>query len=368
MQGASEGSVWYRLEKRIKTWVIQQLARYAQRKTVPAEQIDWSGIRRILVVRQHDQFGDFLLTTPAIYALRRKFPNAFICLVVRSYLYPVAQNNPDVDDVLVFRTTGFLRGMMRPYDLAVVFNTVSHSLSSDLIARLSRAPLLLGPETPMFDHCATNPFYTLVSPVDSAVKHQMQRNLDVVRYIGAETSETDYRFALNDAELRSAAQMLSEFCSDGLGRLVAVHFGTGDVRKKYPVRLLAELCNRIAKNGEYRILLFHAPGESEFRNELLLELETTPIDAPEMSLREVAGIVKNADLLICNDTGVLHLAAGVGTASLSFHATSDPAVWKPTASRHVALYASNGDISSITVRKALSEALKLLEKGESKSL
>ncbi|MBT5873633.1 MAG: glycosyltransferase family 9 protein [Candidatus Latescibacteria bacterium] len=364
MQGASEGPVWYRLEKKLKTWAIQQLARRAQRKAVNVEHVDWSNIRRILVVRQHDQFGDFLLTTPAIYALRRQFPKSFISLVVRPYLYPVAQNNPDVDEVLVFRSAGFLRGMIRRFDLAIVFNTVSHSLSSDLIARLSRASLVLGPETPTFDHCATNPFYTLVSPVDSAVKHQIQRNLDVVRHIGANTSETDYRFTLKDAEHRSAAHMLSEHGGDRIGRMVAVHFGTGDVRKRYPISMLADVCNGIARRGQHRILLFQAPGEIELRNELLLQLEPQPISAPAMSLRQVAVIMKNADLLICNDTGVLHLSAAVGTPSLSFHATSDPAVWKPPASRHVALYASDGEISSIPVKKALSEALHLLEKGE----
>src|ERR1700690_4079022 len=73
------------------------------REVLRPKSLDRSAVRSILVVRQHDQLGDFLLSTPALRALREHFPAARIGLVVREYFEEIARLVPFVDDVLVFR-------------------------------------------------------------------------------------------------------------------------------------------------------------------------------------------------------------------------------------------------------------------------
>ena len=65
--------MWYPIEKRLKTRVLKWLASHplGNRRTPPGE-VDIERIGRILIIRQHDQFGDFLLTPPAIHALRAR--------------------------------------------------------------------------------------------------------------------------------------------------------------------------------------------------------------------------------------------------------------------------------------------------------
>jgi len=363
--------MWYNLEKKVKTWAVRQLDRRLPRTIHTPEEIEWSSVKRILVIRQHDQFGDFLLTTPAIRALRNRFPSAYMALVVRPYLSPVAQNNPDVDDVFMFQESGWgwrplqsinlFKKVRNNFDLAVVFNTVSHSLSSDLIARISQAPLVLGPAEPTFDHCDGNPFYTLVAPVDVKPKHQLQRNLDVVRYIGADTQDESYGFALTDDERISGFRIKSDLVPGPGVKTVAVHFGTKDLNKRYPIPRLAALCNRISQSdNQVRLIIIRAPGETAAFKELVSRLESIPSVAPEMKLREVAALLNAVDLLVCNDTGILHLASGVKTPTVSFHAISDPAMWKPPGSRHRALHAENGDISTVPVDLALGKVMESL--------
>jgi len=353
--------MWYPIEKRLKTRVLKWLASHPLgHRRAPPGTVDTDRIDRILIIRQHDQFGDFLLTTPAIHALRARFPAARLSLVVRAYLYPVALNNPDVDEVLLFHESGFrwrprdIRSfvdlMRDPVDLAVVFNTVSHSLSSDLIAWLSGAPVVLGPETPTFDHLDHNPFYTINVPVRPEPRHQIQRNLDVVRHVGADTDDLSYRYAMT-AEERAAGRAVLDGLAGDPGRsggpVVAVHFGTGDAKKRYPVEQLARVCDALAARRSVRILVIPAPGEEALLR-ALREAASTPLHgAPPLSLREVAGVIGAADLLVCNDTGVLHLAAAVETPTLSFHATSDPAYWKPPGRRHRAFYAASQRIEEI---------------------
>ena len=85
---------------------------------------------------------------------------------------------------------------------------------------------------------------------------------------------------------------------------------------------------------------------------------------PTLSLRIVAALLDQLNLLICNDTGVLHLAAAVNTPTVSFHAISDPAVWKPVGPRFIGLFARNGSIGAIPVDEvitAVQDALAMSE-------
>lgn len=382
--------MWYPIEKRIKNRVLKWLADHplGQRRAPPGQPgqpggVDTDGIGRILIIRQHDQFGDFLLTTPAIRALRGRFPDAHLTLVVRAYLYPVARGNPDVDDVLVFHESGWkwrprdigsFVGLMRnPVDLAVVFNTVSHSFSSDLIAWLSGAAVVMGPATPTFDHLDHNPFYTVNVPVDPEPRHQIQRNLDVVRQVGADTDDLSYAYAMSEDERTGGRELIDGLAGGtaGPGRsrrsgrsggpVVAVHFGTGDARKRYPVEQLARVCDELAARLAARVLVIPAPGEDELLRALREAVSAPVHSVPPMELRRVAGVLSAADLVVCNDTGVLHLAAAVGTPTLSFHATSDPAWWKPPGARHRAFYAVSRRIEDIPADRVWREIAAMLD-------
>jgi len=351
--------MWYHIEKKIKTWLLKHLSAGQPTQCLNPEDIDWSSIHNILVIKQHDQFGDFLLTTPAIRALRLKCPKAKISLVVRNYLYPIAQGNPDVDKICIFyesawdwtpmRIYEFKVFLRQPYDLAVVFNTVSHSFSSDMIAYFSRAKITLGPELPTFDHMNYNPFYSLNAPVDPGPKHQTLRNMDVVRYIGAETDDLSYRFSLSKVEGSEGKRVIRMLLGDNVGPVLAIHFGTKDPEKRYPIHRLAEIIDCIVKTGQYKIIVIPSPDEDELLNQLHNNTKCDLVVLPPMALRKVAAFLSNIDLLLCNDTGILHLASAVRTPSISFHARSDPSIWKPVGIRHVALYAKAGDIKLINV-------------------
>ena len=55
----------------------------------------------VLIVRQHDQLGDFLMSTPVFRELKRALPDCRISVVLTRYTEPVAQNNPHIDEIIV---------------------------------------------------------------------------------------------------------------------------------------------------------------------------------------------------------------------------------------------------------------------------
>src|SRR3954467_10167457 len=108
---------------------------------------------RILLVRLR-QIGDVVFTTPAVHALRRRFPDAHLSYIVEPAAAPIVVNNPHLDDVIVAPRRGGVRGLLdglalgrrlraERYDLAIDFHGGPRA---SLLTWLSGAPERLGYE------------------------------------------------------------------------------------------------------------------------------------------------------------------------------------------------------------------------------
>jgi ADP-heptose:LPS heptosyltransferase len=309
------------------------------REVVNPESVDRRSIRSILVVRQHDQLGDFLLSTPVVRALREHFPTARIGLLVREYFQGIARLIPSVDEVLVYRERlsgwswsngrSFLQGLRSGWDLAVVPTTVSHSLTSDLLGHFSGARYLLGSEARLFPGATRNFFYNLVARGCGAHRHQTQCNLDIVRHIGVDTADLSPRLAIPDSERRQALRDLGAMGYNPEIPAIAMHLGAGKKPNRWPVARFARLARRLADLGEVQILLFWGPGEDELRTLFAGSAGVKTIDLGHPGLSRLAAFCAESTALVCNDTGIMHLGAAAGTPVVAIFGPTDPEIWKP---------------------------------------
>jgi ADP-heptose:LPS heptosyltransferase len=318
-----------------------------------------AAVRRLLVVRAHDQLGDFLLATPALLALRRRFPDAHVTLLVDRYLAPLALHQPDVDRVLITpwgRGTGeprsqlgFWRALRETrYDLALVLNTVSHSLTTDLLARAAGAACVAGPTVPPLKDAAGAPLYDWAfEPARPAGPHLIERALAAVAPLGCGEVPRAYRFALTGDEQAIGARLRAGLPD---GPVVAVHVGTKDAANRYPIPLWIEAAERVSERLGAHLALFDAPDARAARDQLGRGLAAPHTALPPLTLRETASVLARTDLCLCHDSAPLHLAAAVGTPTVSIHGRSDAALWKPPGDSHVALQAP--DFLPASVRPA----------------
>jgi ADP-heptose:LPS heptosyltransferase len=79
---------------------------------------------------------------------------------------------------------------------------------------------------------------------------------------------------------------------------------------------------------------------------------------PARGIDVYAAICSSLDLLVCNDSGAMHIASAVGVPTVSFHSLGDPKEWAPQHDRAVAFHAPH-DIAAIPVAAAL-EAVRAL--------
>jgi heptosyltransferase-2 len=79
----------------------------------------------------------------------------------------------------------------------------------------------------------------------------------------------------------------------------------------------------------------------------------------------VAALLKQMDIVVTNDTGIMHLAAAVGTSTLSLFGPTDPLQWAPLGRNHKFILGRGGDINTIEVSKVFDSVMKLtkLSKG-----
>jgi ADP-heptose:LPS heptosyltransferase len=302
------------------------------------EDLDLESLTGVLVIRQHDQLGDLLLSTPAFRALRQALPGARITVVAREYTYRVLENNPDIDQILVFpeklrlasplRLWRLWQGLRQGHQLAVVLNTVSHSLSSDLLALFSRARYVLGSAENPFPVGRDNIFYNLLAPAPETRLHETIRNLKILEYVGIPPAGLGERLELNDSEMSEGKEFLYRQHLNP-ERTVGIHLGASNLCNRWPCQQYAKLSDWLISEYGYQVAVFWGPGEQELGERFLGLAQNKAAIISGLDLRRLAAVIKPLKLMVCNDTGVMHLSAAVGTPTFAIFGRSRPDHWRP---------------------------------------
>jgi ADP-heptose:LPS heptosyltransferase len=294
------------------------------------------GTYNILVVRV-DGVGDMIMTGPFLRELRRAFPDARITLIVAPEASNLVETCPHVDRILTLRlppativrqplrwwhplwrrigALSFARRHLWPesYDLAIVPRWAEDPYEATVLTYLSGAPRRVGySEDTSADKQAKNRgydrFFTEVVD-DRSVKHEVQRNLDLLSVLGVAPSDDRLEAWLSKEDENFAVEILG---SAGAKTLVALGPGAGSARRMWPIERFVETGRWFADRG-FRLLIVGGPGEEALGAELHRHLGSDVIDLTgRATLRQTAALLRRCILFCGNDAGPMHLAAAVG--------------------------------------------------------
>ena len=356
---------------------------------------DPARVERLLILKPHDQLGDFLLATPTLRALRERFAKARIVLVTREFLAPLATRNHDVDEVWTLPRVQDAAGAARWLDVVVkvarfrpdvafVLNSVSRSKSADALAALARPKLVVGrsrvyagalrqglaedPWAAAVARPSRDSLYDLDLDPSSRSQHQIDRILDLMRWTGAEPSRLHLRLDLSDRECADGrARLVAALDAAGLGGaetpVVGFHPGAANALKCWPLDSFVALGVAIASGDppSHRLVVFDSPRERGRAAGVVAGLAARGIAAgfvPAAGIESFAATCAALDLLACNDSGVMHVAVAVGVPTVSFHSLGKPSEWGPRSARSITFHAP-GRIDAIPVEPA-AEAVRAL--------
>lgn len=278
--------------------------------------------------------GDVILAMPALEVLRRKFPNTRITAIVREPSDQLLSRLPSVDSVI--RAPHPREGLMRQmafawslrkyhFDLGVAF---PNSINSAMLIFLSGAKQRMG-----YDTESRAVFLTHLLPITRHEKKTLYR-VDYFCRLFAELKLDPPEKTFVPLELcpedRSENEILNIIHARENDLVVTVHPGTSKPARAWHADRFGILCQKLIKTRKAKIVLLG----NEKEEALLKQVRNycTPgavYSIPQMNLREIALLLKNSTLFIGNDSGMMHLAAMVGTPLVGIFGPGSPATTGP---------------------------------------
>lgn len=282
--------------------------------------------KRILIIRPGG-IGDAVLLLPSIKALRDKFPDSHIDILCEKRNAGVFGLSKDIDRTYLYdKGAELLRCLRNQYD-AVVDTEQWHRLSA-VIAYLTGAGVRIGFNTnergKLFTHKLS---YSHDDYEAYSFFHLMEPLIGNV---------SDFPVTGPFIDIPAAAR------SDLLppikpGRTLVAIFPGATVKER---RWGGEKFGKVAKSLQdkgYDIVVLGSRADSEDARIIERLAPRSSNLTGKTSLGDVAGILKRSVLLITADSGLMHIALGAGTPTVSLFGSGREKKWAPRGKRHIAL-------------------------------
>ncbi len=283
------------------------------------------GIQKIAVLRAN-ALGDFLMTLPALEALRVAYPDAEIVLLAKEWHASFLARRPSpVDRVVAVPMYGgvgvepgeveenaaeqerFFRQMQREhFDLALQLHGGGvHSNPFVLQLGANMTVGLKTPDAPPLDRWIPYIYF----------QHEVLRYLEVVSLVGAVTNCLVPRITVTNEDRAEAARVVP----DRDRALVVLHPGAGDPRRRWPAEKFAALGDALIAAGA-QVVVTGTRSERRTVEAVLSNMHGEAYNMAErLSLGGLAGLFERCRLVVSNDSGPLHLACAVGTPTVGIY-------------------------------------------------
>lgn len=320
--------------------------------------------QNILIVRT-DRIGDVVLTSPAIKAVRQFYPSARISILVTPATYDLVYGNPYLDEVLIDDRQGKHKGFLgslkliqeirsKKYDLAIIYHTKRRYNWACFMAGI---PYRLGFKNNKFGFLLN---YPLKDSRPSGEKHEAEYCMDVLRAIGIENNDLSLLVPVQKSAEDWAIQWMQEN-NVRSNDFIAIHPGASDPAKCWSNANFAELIDRLT--GRYTLKIVLLGSASTGLNATAILQQTRQSSqclnlTGRTSVAQMASLLRRSRLLISNDSGPVHVAAGVGSSVISLFLRNDPGInperWRPLGNKSFIL-------SNIPVTFSVENVLDLTE-------
>ncbi|WP_231996951.1 glycosyltransferase family 9 protein [Mycobacterium scrofulaceum] len=303
-----------------------------------------------IVVLRALGLGDLLTAVPALRGLRRCYPGARVMLAAPDRYRELAMLTGAIDELLPTSCLGDVQPLPRPPALGINLHGCGPESIDHLLAWAPQAVLT---------HC--HPRHpTLKGPPWRPDVHEVNRWCTLLEWAGIPCDATDVLMPRPEG-----------IPFDQTGAVV-IHPGASAPARQWPADRFAEVASALSDDG-YDVIITGSAAEFDLAHQVARQagLPRTAVVSGLLDLPALTALVSDSRLVICGDTGLGHLAAATGTASVVLFGPTAPARWGPRGpAPHVALWAGGvGDphaavphegLLLITVARVLSASRQIL--------
>jgi ADP-heptose:LPS heptosyltransferase len=307
---------------------------------------------KTVLVTKYLGMGSILLATPALKALKTRYPASRIILLTFSSNTAFAQRLQLFDDVLSIRTSSLmsftvdtLRNLriIRQLKVDYLLDFEFFARFSTIVSYLSGAACRVGYYMPQIWRgdlldipVHFNP-YRHVSEIFSAQ----------VEALGISVVDTTITAPhIDDVALAKVRRTLQEAGVQEVDSVITVNVNASDLslERRWPSHHFVTLIDALARHPNVCFVLVGSPGEKLYVEEVYSALSPATRDccinlAGEQTLDEFIALLALSDACITNDSGPLHIAAALGTRTISFFGPESPQLYGPKGEGHIVFYA-----------------------------
>jgi ADP-heptose:LPS heptosyltransferase len=282
-----------------------------------------------------DNLGDVLMTTPALQALKSR-RGIHLTLLTSPAGAAAAAHLPFVDDVIAIKAPwvklgeapdalGSIVERVREgcFDAGIVFTTYSQSaLPAATVLQLAGVPLRLA-------HCRENPYALLTDwvpdPEPAMQRHEVLRQLSLLARIGVAGGSTRLRFTLRRNDAEHARHLLRDAGIAPTRPYLLVHPGASAPSRRYPPERFGAALEAIGRESALPAVVVGAASERDAVDTVVRHAGATQTLAltDDLSLGELAALIADAAVVICNNSGPAHLAAALRTPVVVLYALTN---------------------------------------------
>jgi ADP-heptose:LPS heptosyltransferase len=285
--------------------------------------------------------GDMLCVIPVVRAIRHYYPGAIITLVGLAWQRELMERfDLYFDEFVEFpgwpglpeqsfdpvRVVEFLQEMQRK-QFDIVLQMQGNGELTNSMCMLWGARKTVGlrkpDDAPLDEDCF---------PISTDDEHEALRFLKLLDVLGIPRQGSYLEFPLTEGEEKHFKD-INRRARLPLGEYVCLHPGSRDPKRRWPAEHFASMGDRLAASG-LTVVLTGSDAEREVVEKVKSYMSSVPLNAIEvlgpMTLGRLASVIKYAKLLVANDTGVSHIAAGLSVPSvILFSPYSRLSRWAP---------------------------------------
>ena len=305
------------------------------------------GFKNILIIKP-SSLGDIVMALPVLSALRKSFPDAKITWLIRPEFAPLLENHPHLTETIIFDRNLLAKFWYNPCAFISCLSLIRRLRDKKFDAVIDLQGLFRTAFLGRLSGCRNRfgmtaarefagIFYTHKVPQDSSCVHVVDYYLKVVRAAGAQKTDVQFVFPQDSSAAESVNKLLAGY-NVKLDNYAVLIPGSVHTEKCWPVERFTALANKISSQFGLDIVAVGTKNESPIIQKIK-SLANVPITdfAGRTNLKELTALLKNARLVVSNDTGPGHIAAALGTPLVMMFSRSNPARIYPYGRKHCAI-------------------------------
>jgi len=283
----------------------------------------------ILVIKI-SAIGDVILSVPSLREIRSRFKNASIKVLVGIQSREVLDKCPYINDLIVCDFKDKHKGLRGLWRLAKelqkncfdIVIDLQNNRKSHILAALSLAPVRYGYDNGKFSFLL-NKRIKDDAPYLDPIEHQFR----TLKLADIKPADKTLELWPSEADEKEVERFLQDNWVKPGQPIVGINVRASSrwLTKNWPISYMAELCDRLAKEFNIRVVLTGSKEDIEFANRIARLTKAKPIMAVgKTSLMQLASLIKYFKLYLTPDSAPMHIASSVGAPFVALFGPTDP--------------------------------------------